>query len=102
MGVYAEDGDRLFKNTKTNGRFYSDWCSMIYPRLVLARNLLRDDGVIFISIDDGEVAQLRKICDEVFGESNFVAQLVWERAYAPKNDAKFISNSHDYILILNP
>lgn len=99
MGVYAEDGDRLFKNTKTNGRFYSDWCSMIYPRLVLARNLLRDDGVIFISIDDGEVAQLRKICDEVFGESNFVAQLVWERAYAPKNDAKFISNSHDYILM---
>ena len=98
-GVYDEDGDRLFRNTETNGRFHSDWCSMIYPRLVLARNLLREDGVIFISIDDGEVAQLRKICDEVFGESNFVAQLVWERAYAPKNDAKFISNSHDYILM---
>ena len=99
VGVYDEDGERLFRNTETNGRFHSDWCSMIYPRLVLARNLLRDDGVIFISIDDGEVAQLRKICDEVFGESNFVAQLVWERAYAPKNDAKFISNSHDYILM---
>ena len=98
-GVYDEDGDRLFKNTETNGRFHSDWCSMIYPRLVLARNLLRDDGVIFISIDDNEVAQLRKICDEVFGVSNFIAELVWERAYAPKNDAKFISNSHDYVLM---
>ena len=97
-GAYNEDGDRLFRNTESNGRFHSDWCSMIYPRLVLARNLLRDDGVIFISIDDNEVAQLRKICDEVFGESNFVAQLIWERAYAPKNDAKYISNSHDYVL----
>lgn len=98
-GVYDEDGDRLFRNTESNGRFHSDWCSMMYPRLVLARNLLRDDGVIFISIDDNEVAQLRKICDEVFGESNFIAQLIWERAYAPKNDAKYISNSHDYVLI---
>jgi len=98
-GVYDENGDRLFRNTESNGRFHSDWCSMMYPRLVLARNLLRDDGVIFISIDDNEVAQLRKICDEVFGESNFIAQLIWERAYAPKNDAKYISNSHDYVLI---
>ena len=98
MGVYDEDDNRLFKNTETNGRFHSDWCSMMYPRLQLARNLLSDDGVIFISIDDNEVDNLRKICDEVFGESNFVAQLIWERAYSPKNDAKFISNSHDYVL----
>jgi adenine-specific DNA-methyltransferase len=98
VGGYNEDGDRLFKNTETNGRFHSDWCSMIYPRLVLARNLLRDDGVIFISIDDHEVAQLRKICDEVFGESNFVAQVIWERAYAPVNLKKHFSESHDYIV----
>ena len=99
VGVYDEGGDRLFRNTQTNGRFHSDWCSMIYPRLVLARNFLRDDGVIFISIDDAEVAQLRKICDEVFGEANFIAKLIWERAYSPKNDAKFISNSHDYVVM---
>jgi adenine-specific DNA-methyltransferase len=98
-GLFDEAGNRLFKNTETNGRFHSDWCSMIYPRLVLARNLLRDDGVIFISIDDNEVAQLRKICDEVFGEVNFIAQMVWQRAFAPKNDAKFISSSHDYVLM---
>jgi adenine-specific DNA-methyltransferase len=97
-GEYDETDNRLFRNKESNGRFHSDWCSMIYPRLMLARNLLSDDGVIFISIDDNEVAQLRKICDEVFGEGNFIAELVWERAYAPKNDAKYISNSHDYIL----
>jgi len=98
-GVYDEDGDRLFRNTETNGRFHSDWCSMIYPRLVLGRNLLAEDGVIFISIDDHEVAQIRKLCDEVFGEANFIAELIWERAYSPKNDAKFISNSHDYVVM---
>jgi hypothetical protein len=93
------DGNRMFKNTDTNGRFHSDWCSMIYSRLMLARNLLSDDGVIFISIDDNEVDNLRKCCDEVFGGSNFVAELIWERAYSPKNDAKYISNSHDYVLM---
>ena len=98
-GVYDEDGNRMFKNTDTNGRFHSDWCSMIYSRLMLARNLLADDGVIFISIDDNEQENLKKCCSEVFGGQNFVAQLVWERAYAPKNDAKFISNSHDYVLM---
>ena len=98
-GVYDEDGDRLFRNTETNGRFHSDWCSMIYPRLVLARNLLRDDGVIFISIDDGEVAQLRKICDEVFGESNFVANVVWQKKYGPANDSTTISPTHDHIVV---
>ncbi|MFA5586446.1 MAG: site-specific DNA-methyltransferase [Saccharofermentanales bacterium] len=99
LGVFSEEGDRLFKNTETNGRFHSDWCSMIYPRLVLARNLLRDDGVIFISIDDNEVDNLRKCCNEVFGESNFVAQLIWQRAFSPKNDARFVSNSHDYVVM---
>ena len=99
MGMYDEDKNRLFKNTDTNGRFHSDWCSMIYSRLKLARNLLTDDGVIFISIDDNEQENLKKCCDEVFGGQNFVAQLVWERAYAPKNDARFISNSHDYVLM---
>ena len=98
-GLYDEDGNRMFKNTDTNGRFHSDWCSMIYSRLMLARNLLTDDGVIFISIDDNEQENLKKCCSEVFGGQNFVAQLVWERAYAPKNDAKFISNSHDYVLM---
>lgn len=94
-----ETDNNLFQNTESNGRFHSDWCSMIYPRLKLARDLLRDDGVIFISIDDNEVHNLRKICDEIFGESNFVAQLIWERAFAPKNDAKFVSNSHDYVVM---
>lgn len=94
-----EDGNRMFKNTDTNGRFHSDWCSMIYSRLMLARNLLSDDGVIFISIDDNEQSNLKKCCEEIFGEKNFVAQLIWERAFAPKNDAKYISNSHDYILM---
>ena len=99
MGMYDEDENRLFKNTNTNGRFHSDWCSMIYSRLLLARNLLTDDGVIFISIDDNEQENLKKCCDEVFGGQNFVAQLVWERAFSPKNDARFISNSHDYVLM---
>ena len=98
-GEIDEDGNRMFKNTDSNGRFHSDWCSMIYSRLMLARNLLSDDGIIFISIDDNEQENIKKCCDEVFGGQNFVAQLVWERAYAPKNDAKFISNSHDYVLM---
>lgn len=97
-GEYNEDGGRLVANTETNGRFHSDWCSMMYPRLVLARDFLSDDGVIFISIDDNEQENLRKLCDEVFGEDNFVAQLIWERAYSPKNDAKYVSNSHDYVV----
>ena len=86
-------------NPETMGRYHTNWLNMMYPRLRLAANLLRDDGVIFISIDDNEVANLRKLCDEVFGEENFVAQLIWERAYSPKNDAKYISNSHDYVLM---
>lgn len=97
-GSFDEEGNRLFKNTDTNGRFHSDWCSMIYPRLILARNLLADDGVIFISIDDNEQENLKKICDEVFGEKNFIAQIIWERAYAPVNLKKHFSESHDYII----
>ena len=93
-------GNKYIKNMDSNGRFHSDWCSMIYSRLMVARTLLSEDGVIFISIDDNEVENLRKICDEVFGEGNFIAQLVWERAYSPKNDAKFVSNSHDYVLMV--
>lgn len=88
----------MFKNTDSNGRFHSDWCSMIYPRLMLARNLISDDGVIFISIDDNEQENLKKICNEVFGEDNFLAQIVWERAYAPINLKKHFSRSHDFIL----
>ena len=76
-GQVDENGDRMFKNTDTNGRFHSDWCSMIYSRLSLSKNLLKDDGVIFISIDDSEVKNLKNICDEVFGAANFIAQLVW-------------------------
>ncbi len=97
-GSFDEEGNRLFKNTDTNGRFHSDWCSMIYPRLILARNLLADDGVIFISIDDNEQENLKKICDEVFGEKNFIAQVIWERAYAPVNLKKHFSENHDYII----
>ena len=97
-GDYDEEGNRLVKNLESNGRFHTDWLNMIYPRLRLARDLLTNDGVIFISIDDNEQANLKKICDEVFGESNFVAQIVWERAYAPVNLKRHFSESHDYIV----
>ena len=98
-GDVDELGNRYRKNTETNGRFHSDWCSMMYSRLMVARSLLTEDGVIFISIDDNEQRNLKNICDEIFGSSNFIAQLIWERAYSPKNDAKYISNSHDYVLM---
>lgn len=102
-GAYDEEGNQIVeefeKNTDNNGRFHTDWLNMIYPRLKVARDLLTEDGVIFISIDDNEQKNLKNVCDEVFGGKNFVAQLIWERAFAPKNDAKFISNSHDYILM---
>ena len=96
MGMFDEDENRLFKNTDTNGRFHSDWCSMIYSRLMLARNLLTEDGVIFISIDENEVNTLKAICDEVFGASNFIAELIWSAGR--KNDSKYISVSHEYII----
>lgn len=93
-----ENGNRLFKNTDSNGRFHSDWCSMIYSRLMLARNLLSDDGVIFVSIDDGEVENLRSIGNEVFGEGNFVADLIWQKKFSRSNDATYFSTMHDHIL----
>ncbi len=93
------NGNPISTNTEKSGRYHTDWLNMMYPRLRLARNLLTENGVIFISIDDNEVHNLRKICDEIFGEDNFVAQLIWERAYSPKNDAKYISNSHDYVMM---
>lgn len=98
-GQLDEEGNRMVTNTESNGRFHTDWLNMMYPRLKLAKDLLSDDGVIFISIDDNEVENLRKICDEIFGENNFLAQVIWERAFSPKNDAKFFSVSHDYVLI---
>ena len=102
-GMFDEDGNMTLqnfeKNSESNGRFHTDWLNMMYPRLKVARNLLSEDGVIFISIDDNEQENLKKICDEVFGQQNFVAELIWERAYSPKNDARFISNSHDYVLM---
>lgn len=102
-GMFDEDGNMILQNyevnSESNGRFHTDWLNMIYPRLKVARDLLTEDGVIFISIDDNEVENLRKVCDEVFGERNFIAQLIWERAFSPKNDARFVSNSHDYVLM---
>lgn len=98
-GEIDEAGNRMFRNTDSNGRFHSDWCSMIYSRLMLARNLLTEDGVIFISIDDNEQENLKKCCDEVFGQQNYVGTVIWERAFSPKNDAKYFSSSHDFILV---
>ena len=100
-GQTDAEGKPTRANPETSGRYHTDWLNMMYPRLILARNLLTDDGVIFISIDDSEQDNLKKLCNEVFGEENFVAQLVWQRAFAPKNDAKYISNSHDYVLMLS-
>lgn len=97
MGMYDEDENRLFKNNDSNGRFHSDWCSMMYSRLMLARNLLTDDGVIFISIDDNEQENLKKICDEVLGSSNFIAQMVWQKRTSP-DARRIISAGHEYIL----
>ena len=98
-GQVDENGDRLFKNTDSNGRFHSDWCSMIYSRLMLARNLLSDDGAIFISIDHNEVANLKKLCDEVFGEDNFRSMITWQRKYSVSNNFKGLATICDYILV---
>ena len=98
-GQFDAEGNRLLRNVDSNGRFHTDWLNMIYPRLKIAKDLLTDDGVIFISIDDNEQENLKKCCDEIFGAQNFIAQLIWERAFSPKNDARFISNSHDYVLM---
>jgi adenine-specific DNA-methyltransferase len=97
LSISDSQAKRIFDLTKRGSASHSAWLMFMYPRLQLARDLLSDDGVIFISIDDNEQANLKLICDDVFGEENFIAQLIWERAYAPKNDAKYISNSHDYV-----
>lgn len=97
-GDFDSDGNRMVENLSSNGRFHSDWCSMIYPRLLLARDFLTDDGAIFISIDDNEADNLRKICDEIFGESNFVAQIVWQKRTSP-DARKNLAAGHDYIIV---
>ena len=99
MGMYDEEDNRLFKNSDTNGRFHSDWCSMLYSRLLLSRNLLTPDGAIFISIDDHENDNMKKICNEVYGEKNFVACVAWQRNYAPISLKKFFSESHEYCFV---
>ncbi|WP_242982806.1 site-specific DNA-methyltransferase [Faecalibacterium prausnitzii] len=99
MGMYDEDENRLFKNNDSNGRFHSDWCSMMYSRLMLARNLLTDDGVIFISIDDSEQGNLKKICDDIFGQTNFINTVIWEKRYSPQNAVQWFSENHDFILV---
>ena len=98
-GQYDEQGNRLVTNSETNGRFHTDWLNMIYPRLKVARDLLTEDGVIFISIDDNEVENLRSVCDEIFGESNFLANIVWQKIHSIKNDAKYFSENHEYGII---
>lgn len=97
--VVDEAGNRMFKNGKDRGRYHSDWCSMLYPRLKLAKNLLRDDGVIFVSIDDNEVHNLRKMMDEVFGEENFVGIIIWQKRKGGGNDSKYLGVDHEYIVI---
>lgn len=92
------EGKKVSTNSDTDGRYHSNWLNMIYPRLKLARNLLTDDGVIFISIDDNEQANLKKLCDEIFSENNFIGQIIWKKKYGVQNDAKFFSINHDYIL----
>ncbi|HAB8365808.1 TPA_asm: site-specific DNA-methyltransferase [Listeria monocytogenes] len=98
-GILDEEGDRLVKNEKSNGRYHSDWLTMMYPRLKLARNLLSDSGIIFVSIDDNEQTNLKLLMDEIFGEANFMSNLIWEnKEGGGKSDSKFFRNKHEYIL----
>ena len=97
-GQFDSEGNRLVTNTESNGRYHTDWLNMIYPRLKIAKDLLSEDGVIFISMDDHEQENIKKLCDEIFGESNFLAQVVWERAFSPVNLKKHFSESHDYVI----
>lgn len=98
-GQYDEEGNRLVTNTESNGRFHTDWLNMIYPRLKIAKDLLADDGVIFISINDQEVVNIRKICDEILGADNFIANLIWQQRKGGGNDSRYIAVDHEYILI---
>lgn len=97
-GQVDREGNKIGTNSEASGRYHTNWLNMIYPRLKLARNLLEEQGVIFISIDDREMENLKKICNEIFGEENFVACVIWERAYSPVNLKKHFSESHDFIL----
>lgn len=99
MGMYDEDKNRLFKNNDSNGRFHSDWCSMMYSRLMLARNLLTDDGAILISIDDFEQDHLRSLCDEIFGRSNYIDTLIWKKRYGGGAKEKYFVSLHEYVLV---
>ncbi len=98
-GQVDNEGRKFSTNSDTDGRFHSKWMNMMYPRLYLARNLLREDGVIFIHIDDGEVDNLHKLCKEVFGEANFIGNIVWQKKYSPQNDEKYFSDSHEHIAL---
>ena len=98
-GQYDEEGDRMVTNTESNGRFHTDWLNMIYPRLKLAKDLLADDGAIFISIDDNELYNLKKICDDVYGESCFVGNVAWQRTYSMRNDSKGLPSEAEHILV---
>jgi adenine-specific DNA-methyltransferase len=98
-GQVDGEGRKLSSNTEASGRFHTDWLNMMYPRLKLARNLLREDGSIFISIDDNEIDDLRKLCDEIFGPENFIATVIWQKVFSPKNTAAYFSEDHDYIVV---
>lgn len=100
-GQYDNDGNQMVTNTESNGRFHTDWLNMMYPRLKLAKDLLSDDGVIFISIDDSEQSNLKKICNEIFGEENFIASLIWQKKFSRANDAMYFSTMHDFILCIS-
>lgn len=100
-GQYDDDGNQMVTNTESNGRFHTDWLNMMYPRLKLAKELLSDDGVIFISIDDSEQSNLKKICNEIFGEENFIASLIWQKKFSRANDATYFSTMHDFILCIS-
>ena len=101
-GLFDEEGHRMadpmVQNTESNGRFHTDWLNMIYPRLKVAKDLLSDDGVIFISIDENEIQNMRKLTDEIFGEQNFISQLGWQKVYSPKNQARYFSNDYEFVL----
>lgn len=99
MGMFDEDENRMFKNTDNRGHYHSDWCSMVFSRLLLARNLLSDDGIIFISIDDNEISNLAKLCNEVFGESNYIATYLKQSKVGGGSDSKFVVKEHEYCLV---
>ncbi len=98
-GQIDDEGNKLTTNSESDGRYHSNWLSMMYPRLTLARNLLKDDGVIFISIDENEASNLLKCCNEIFGEENFISQAGWQKVYSPKNQARYLSNDYEFVLI---